>query len=301
MLKPCALLSIGALAFVAPAQAVVVASAASNTTAPTGQPYFNNVGIVGGGSAVYLGDGWVLTAAHVAGSLPSSASFGGSSYSTVAGSFHRLANASPLSATTDLVLFQISSPPMLPSVPICTTSGTVGTDLMMIGAGRTQLTTETNWNVTVVAGPNNDIWTEVTPPPPADATGYKTTATRTMKWGENEIDSFTTINYGAGDVVGFLTSFSDDASAFTHEAQAQVGDSGGAVFGWTGSSWELSGIMLAVATFDNQPANTAVYGNQTFSADLCVYSSQILSIIPEPSAAPLGLLGFIPFFTRRRA
>ena len=36
-----------------------------NTTAPADDPGFANIGIRGSGSAVYLGDGWVLTATHV--------------------------------------------------------------------------------------------------------------------------------------------------------------------------------------------------------------------------------------------
>src|SRR5580704_15894094 len=36
-----------------------------NTTPPADDPGFANVGIRGSGSGIYLGNGWVLTAAHV--------------------------------------------------------------------------------------------------------------------------------------------------------------------------------------------------------------------------------------------
>mgnify|MGYP000046403058 CR=1 FL=1 len=77
------------------ADAVVVASGGVNNTAPAGQPYFANVGPGG----IYLGDGWVLTAAHVAGSLPATASFGGLSYATEPGSFGHRALPSELASS----------------------------------------------------------------------------------------------------------------------------------------------------------------------------------------------------------
>ncbi len=288
-----------ALALCQTAEAVVVLSGATNDTAPSGQPYFQNVGTVGGGSAIYLGNGWVATAAHVAGSLPAGATFAGTTYTTQAGTFHRLNNpiGSGLSTLTDIVLFRLGVHPGLPSITIASTTPTVAAPVMMIGAGRLQASAPTYWQVTEFPGNGNDIWNEQNSP--FTDYGFKTTATRGLRWGENSISAVNqTINYGVGHVRMFFTDF--DAGALTHEAQAVSGDSGGAVLSHDGASWVLSGIMLAVGTFDMQPANTAVVGNITASADLTFYRDQILRIIPEPSATALCLICIPALLTRRR-
>lgn len=288
-----------ALALLQTAQAVVVWSGAANDTAPSGQPYFDNVGIVGGGSAIYLGNRWVVTAAHVAGSLPAVAQFAGTTYATEAGTFHRLEHS--LGSFTDIVLFRLGVDPGLPALTIASAAPTVATPAMMIGAGRSQESAPTYWEVTEDPEDGESIWTEL---PPGDAaitnSGFATNSTRVLRWGENQISVVNqTISYGAGNVRSFFTYFDD--GALTHEAQAVSGDSGGAVFTQVESSWVLTGMMVAVETFENQPsgADTAVLGNATASADLSFYRNQILQVIPEPSSAVLCLIG-LPFLLIRR-
>jgi hypothetical protein len=282
---------------------VVVASGGPNNTAPVGQPFFANVGSLNGASAVYLGDGWVLSANHVASSLPASATFGGVSYATQPGTFQRLTNPaySPtLSIFTDIVVFRLSAPLGLPDVDISTATPTVGSQVMMIGNGRTQLASPTYWNRTEIPGDNNDTWVETTQPL-SNIAGFQTNATHEVRWGENLVDdNGFTVNIGQGDVISFSTQF--DAAALTHEAQAVTGDSGGAVFSFNGSTWELSGMMFAVSSYETQPggSNTAVFGVQTAIADLSYYRTEILSIIPEPATGALGLLGGLMFLRRRR-
>lgn len=285
-------------------QAVVVSSDGPNNSAPDGQPFFNNVGSIGSASAIYLGDGWVLSANHVAGSLPATVKFGGVDYATLAGSFHRLENptySEPLTALTDIVVFRLSSLVELPAVEISTATPAVGSPVMMIGNGSTRAGPLTFWNRTEIAGPNNDTW-EVTTPELANAAGYHTTGTREIRWGANVVNASNfTADAGHGDVISYATQF--NSIGLTHEAQAVSGDSGGAVFSFNGSSWELSGMMYAVGLFENQPggADTTVFGMVTAIADLSAYRSQIIAIIPEPShAVPLGILGSIVLLFRRR-
>lgn len=296
------LLTLFPLLSVLPAGAAVILSGATNNTAPSGQPYFSNIGTLHGASAIYLGGGWVATPAHVAGSLPASVNFGGIAYTTVTGTYHRIGNpsGSGLSALTDLAVFQLSSSPPLPTVPIAAATPNVGADLMMIGAGRLQAASPTYWQVTAVPGANNDIWTEVTPPGQSyNAAGFKTTATNIVRWGENETDATAiTVNYGLGDVYGYTTVF--DLGAMTHEAQAVVGDSGGGVFHQVAGAWQLSGMMVTIATYENQPAYTAVIGNETYMLDLTYYRNGILAVIPEPSAPILAAGGLCLLFRRRR-
>lgn len=293
----------GLLSFCQPAGAVVTASGGPNNTAPGGQPFFDNVGSIGSASAIYLGDGWVLSANHVAGSLPGSVNFGGTHYATQSGSFHRLENPaySPtLTLLTDIVVFRLSAPLALPGVDISTATPTVGSQVMMIGNGRTQAASPTYWDRTEIAGDGNDTWVETTEAL-SNIAGYQTTGTHEIRWGENVVDADGfTANTGSGDVISFSTQF--DGAGLTHEAQAVSGDSGGAVFSYNGSAWELSGMMHAVSTYETQPggANTAVFGVETAIADLSYYRSQILTIIPEPSAAGLAMLGGLALIRRRR-
>jgi hypothetical protein len=178
---------------------------------------------------------------------------------------------------------------------------------MMIGRGRDQAASVTYWDVTVNPGANNDVWTEVPAGSPGiDAEGFKTSGSRSIRWGENDVAANgQVINYTIGsgpvDVISFTTSF--DQGAETHEAQGIAGDSGGAVFVDNGGSWTLSGAMLVVLLYERQPVNTAIIGNQTAMADLSYYRSEIISItsIPEPGTAVLCVLGGCALLgTRRR-
>lgn len=282
-----------------PASAVVVASGGPNNIAPGGQPFFDNVGKLNGATAIYLANGWVMTANHVSSSLPASVDFGGTAYTTEPGSFHRLTNAGPLTAFTDIVLFRLNAPPALPGVSLAAATPTVGSEVMMIGSGRIQ-NSPTYWDRTVIAGPNNDTWVETTEPL-SNISGFQTSATRETRWGENQVDANgITVNIGQGDVVSFTTQF--DAAGLPEEAQAVTGDSGGAVFSFNGISWELSGMMYAVSSYETQPggSNSAVFGVQTAIADLSYYRTEILTIIPEPTSLVFSLIGAASLFRRRR-
>jgi hypothetical protein len=57
-----------------------------------------------------------------------------------------------------------------------------------------------------------------------------------------------------------------------------VGDSGGAVFTFSGGQWKLAGIMVVIGVFNSQPASTAVFGTQTYIADMSYYRDSILQI-----------------------
>lgn len=275
------------------AHAVVIDSGGPNNTAPSGQPYFGNVGVLNGASAIYLSNQWVMTANHVASFLPVSVSFGGTPYTTQAGSWQRLNNTGfgmGLSTLTDIVLFRLTSSPGLPSLSVRTSAPTVGDDVMMIGNGKTQAASLTYWDVTVVDGLNNDVWAEVTPPALFDYAGFKITPINEVRWGVNEVEIASIIvNAGFGHVRSFSTLYN---TRFTHEAQGVNGDSGGATLFFNGASWELSGMMHAIDAHDNQPAS-AIRGRSTFHADLFRYAPQInaiLATVPEPGS--FILLGF---------
>lgn len=280
-----------------------------NTSAPTGangqptDPGWANVGAVanaasGGGSGVYLGNGWVLTAKHVgAGTFTTS---GGSSYSYDGTNSISIAGA-------DLMLFKLNTiPPDLAALTLCPTTPGNGSEVVMIGNGVSATSsspTKYYVDTTLVNDDGDRDWAWSTSPfAGANATinGYTTSGTRTIRWGTNTIAGNSFLD-GVGHV--YYTAFNLTGGT-TYEAQAVMRDSGGAVFYHDGTSWYLSGIMARVGTHSNQPggANSAFDGNLTYIVDLSQYADQINPIIPEPAtyAAIFALVVAAAVMLRRR-
>ena len=154
------------------AGAVLVDDASYQTTAPTsasvpnwdvgwsqsGVTGWDYVGAVGGASGVYLGNGWVITAAHV--NLSSGTyTLNGTTYAIVAES-----TVSPGSA--DLTMFRISSEPQLPALSISSSEPiSFSTQVVMIGYGGgakswgVNTVTATHVQVTVSAYTSTDFAT----------------------------------------------------------------------------------------------------------------------------------------------
>jgi hypothetical protein len=261
--------------------AVIIRSGdgSGNTTAPPDDPGWANVGLRGGGTGVYLGNQWVLTANHVgAGTI----TLGATVYNPIPGSAVQLSNPPSYTPLTDLLMFRIDTDPGLPPLTISSAAPLPGAELLMIGRGRNRQANLTHWDAT---------WNEVGPP--GVHRGFKWAAGRTARWGENHVAAAgVAAQVGGLDVLGMLTTF-DEVSTLAHEAQAATGDSGGAVFHKNGANWELAGTIIAVTNLSGQPASTAVFNNTTFSADLSVYRQQILTLvaIPEPGSLVLALVG----------
>ena len=299
--RACSALCAALLMLPAPARGVIIDTftGTGNTTAPVDNPGWANVGIVNNGSAVYLGNRWVITATHV---WTGSTTFSGTTYQNVPGSEITLSNNSTPGQTayTDLVLYQIATDPGLPTLQIASSTPAVGAAVTMIGAGRDR-GAFTQWNVNTATNP----WTWTVTGSNGNAAGYQWASTRTMRWGTNNAGARGWETYTIDtpkSAYGFVTNFTL-AQNYSDEAQAAPGDSGGAVFYKNGSTWELAGIMLVTDAYSGQPAGTAVFGNQTFSADMSFYRSQIVQVVPEPSAfvlAAVGIAAAIAHCRRRR-
>ena len=283
------------------AHAVVIntQSGNGNTNAPADDPGWANVGYINGASGIYLGAGWVLTAAHVgAGNI----TFSGISYTPLAGTTVQLTNNTIGRTTnTDLLMFQLASTPAgLGPLTLTSTAPTLGAAVIMIGAGRDRGDL-TQWSVNTGTSPWT--WTQVSSG--GNFAGYQTLESSAMRWGTNTVSStdvWVSGTNGVPDVKSFATTF-NALSLDDNEAQAVLGDSGGAVFTKKESAWELSGVMFTVVGFDAQPspATTPVFGNVTLAADLSYYAPQIMSIIPEPSTyALLALSAAALAFAYRR-
>lgn len=283
----------------APAPGVIIdtLTGTGNTTAPADNPGWANVGIVNNGSAVYLGNRWVMTATHV---WTGSTTFSGTTYQNVPGSEITLSNNGTPGQTpfTDLVLYQLATDPGLPTLSIASATPAIGAPVTMIGAGRDR-GAFTQWNVNTATNP----WTWTVTGSNGNAAGYEWGATRTMRWGTNNAGARGWATYTIDtpkSAYGFATDFTF-SQAFSDEAQAAPGDSGGAIFHKNGSTWELAGIMLVTDAYSGQPGGTAVFGNQTFSADLAYYRPQIMAVVvPEPSAVALAAVGVALIVVKRR-
>jgi hypothetical protein len=277
------------------------ADGAQNTSSPANFSYWNNIGYVPfgsngvGGTEIYLGNGWVLTAQHVQGNVN-----GG--YTIVIPNLNNGADAvfTPQFASqvqlslpgvggSDLALFRLQDDPLLHTLPQIQfgTTPSVGTNVTVIGSGYNRDSTLHYWKLTGSSQADSATWTDVTGSPSqnqAQRTGYFYAAQPSFakRWGTNA----TVTVQGGGATFAFnntqlfATSFDADLA---NESQLAPGDSGGGVF--VGN--RLVGLNLYKgddsknpSDLNNvgQPANTAVYGNASFYADLYSYVNQIVSI-----------------------
>jgi len=279
---------------IAPAVIIQTTTGTGNTTAPSDDPGWAAVGFRGIGTGIYVGDGWVLTAAHV-GSGPITLS--GTTYFAAAGTDVRLTNAG--GSVADLLMYRLTAVPVgIAGVPIAAATPALGTAVTMIGAGRDRQPNLTQWSVNQATSPWT--WTEVASG--GNAAGYKANmGSRALRWGTNTISGTGEwIDDGFGQMPTVVTTF--DYLPGTSEAQASYGDSGGAVFAKSGTSWQLAGLMVAVDGYSGQPdpGSNAVFGDVTYSVDLSPYRAQIVALVPEPSALVLATLGGLWIVARWR-
>jgi len=274
------------LASAGPARGVVinVGDGSGQTSAPTNDPGWNNVGVAGGGTAEYLGNRWVITADHVG---VQSVTFGSQTYLPEANTAVQLSNptATGVTGDADLLMYRLTTSPGLPSLSIATSTPTAGTSVTMIGDGGDRAAAESYWNVTANSNGTYN-WAPVAIG--GNQQGYLTTDTRQLRYGTNSIatngDILSTSKNG--DTISMATVFSSTVSV-NGPAQAVPGDSGGGVFVHTISGWHLSGIIDSMQTLGGQPTGTAVFGDETLMADLSQYRTQINSLLasPDPNLA----------------
>ncbi len=275
-LRCAAVLLLGALA---PSRATAVAIFESDDTpnvrAPATNPGWNNVGRVGSGSAVYLGNRWVITANHVGeGDLRLS---DGRVMAEAVGSGIQLSNAGVFPfGSPDLRIFRLAEDPGLPAMSIDAAAPATGSQVMMIGAGTDRSPKLIGWRVTSSA--SGLAWS-AQPLLESNVLGYNLGSTNTMRWGMNVVSAASNFN-----TTDFTQTFSTtfDFRGIPFEAQATPGDSGGGVFSYVDGQWDLSGLMIANQPLSNQPSNTITYGEQSTIVDLSAYRDQILSYLNKP-------------------
>jgi hypothetical protein len=245
--------------------AILDANSMSNTNAPADGAPWANIGRVNGPSGIYIAAGWVLTAAHVGA--------GDFTLGTITlhydGISHRLTNSD--GTVTDMILFHLSQTAPVPSLPLASSPPAINSVVDFIGTG-------------YIAGSG--------PMPIGNYTGFTWALTSSRSWGNNKVSSINYVyNAGFGNVTLFSTAF-DATGQTSDECQATGGDSGSGVFQKSGAAWQLVGMTDLVSEASNQPANTSVYGNSTYAAQISTYRSQILawlgSIPPTLSVTKSG-------------
>lgn len=220
---------------------------------PTAFPFWENIGTVGMGTGLYLGDGWVLTSTHV-GCLPFVLS-DGSVYRPIAGTWQPLKNAD--GSKSDVAVFQVdqgesgSLLQKLSGIAISMDPVEAQTPVLLVGTGYVERKS---------AGEQS----------PAPFGAYQR-STREKRWALATANEVTAPAATAGGLKThcFATTFRAQASG----GQAAEGDSGGAafVFDTHERRWKLAGCIFAVS----QVNAFVPYGARTYVGDLAVYGSQI--------------------------
>jgi hypothetical protein len=226
-----------------------------NTTAPSNDPGFSNVGVVNGLSGVYVRNGWVLTANHV-GEHP--IVLDGVSWEPLVGSKVRILNADGTGA--DLIAFKLREKPGLPDLLLASSAPSLNDSVILVGNGFDRDSALT--------------WSGID--------GWNWANTKSIRWGTNDISEMTFVPELNTQAIG--TSFDERRGGppGLHEADVVNGDSGGAVFRGSGGSAELVGILFARSSFVDQPARTSLYGNHGYASDLYHYRASLLAIIDRP-------------------
>ncbi|MCX7425898.1 MAG: hypothetical protein NTW96_09815 [Planctomycetia bacterium] len=288
--------------------AVVVSTTIGNTSAPADDFGFNHIGKRNTTTAVYVGYGWMLTAAHVG---PGSVILNGVDYDYVPGSARTLLD--PMGTTTyaDLTLFEVRDQnqltPRMAPLTISATRPSVHALVTMVGQGLDRDPNTYGWHVSgAYPGEGTWIWSESYPLPLYDTNelrGFKMLSSRQIRWGTNKVYDYLAqplLDISGKATMLMKTSFDEDGTPY--ESQVVAGDSGGGVFykrdlGGDRFQWELAGIIhFTSQTYPNEPGGTLMlthsvgntYGMYSYSSDLAVYRDQILDIItPLPGDASL--------------
>jgi len=244
-------------------------------------------------SGVYLGNGWMISAYHAVRSGSNGFAFGnvildGSNYSVNASTALRITDPTTRNPA-DLAMYQLTVAPAdanLKTLTVSTLNPNPGSNLILTGNGADRAAALTYWNVDKSA--SNWIWTEsVTGPGNYSGYKYDVNNTQSLRWGNGTMSGTTSSNDGFG-VTSFLYSLFQSASG---SAIAATGDSGGGVFyKKSGSTWQLTGILLSVGTpgppYNGQPGGTSIVNNdETYAANLTYYHTQInaVSAVQAPS------------------
>ncbi|MCH2170773.1 serine protease [Myxococcota bacterium] len=221
--------------------------------APENVEGWERVGACGALTAVYLGNGWVLTASHV-GTHEFVLATG--THQPVPGSWRALRDPEGGSLRPDLAVFRVTPRPALPDATIRDRPIVLQEPVVLVasGLGRGQAL---RWR---------------------GLEGFEWGGNRARRWGTNRVQAVGRDFVLAGrNTRGFQLLWEPGKTRY--EAQAAHGDSGGAVFVQQNSKWQLGGILFSIGTQAGQPRTSSMPGNTTQAADLSHYRGQLEALL----------------------
>jgi hypothetical protein len=275
-----------------PAEAIILfgLNNSANQTDPGTGAHFASVALISDagmtnpqGSAIHLGNGYMLTANHVG--MQPYVTFDGSTY------YERDLSYIPtqVAANVDMKIFKLTAEPTVGAVNLYDGSSEQISDATQVGWGLGRDTTVPVDSATVAWGDNSTI---------------------AKRWGLNVPRGLAMVNYQAGSYTAMFTVLGSDAGnpagLGDNEAAATTYDSGSALFQNLGGVWYLIGLTTAVetlgsSTFGNDQFNDP-NGHRNYFVRVSAYHSEIVALIPEPSSCGLLAGGlFLLVICRRGA
>jgi len=237
-----------------------------------------------GGSAIHLGDGWMITADHV----------GSIAFTTFDGStFYNRDTTQPTIqiGTTDMKLFRLDTTPTVGKANIYAGTSENAGPATLIGWGRGR-------DPNVPIGSTSVTWSN----------SLNTSAKR---WGLNRpagliADSYTfnSKNYMQDTILTVLGS--DPTGLGENEAAVITHDSGSGMFQQIDGIWYLIGLAVrvefsGVSTFGNDDILSPERGDLNYFVRTSAYQNEIMAyVIPEPEVGLLGIIGIFALSLRRR-
>ena len=286
-------------ALVAPSQAMLYYNNgnATNLTDPgTGVP-FDSVGKVTtsngsgiSGSAIYLGNGYVLTANHVTTDATYRyVTFGSTVYEVDTAAFSG-SMSKQVESGVDMKVLKLTSLPTVAAVSLLSSpiEQISAATLVSWGNGR---------DASVPLGTSTVNW------------GDETTSAH--RWGINVPKFVDSISYDSytEDVIG--TILGGPSPTYTppgvgnDEAAVTLNDSGSGLFQQIAGTWYLIGLTVTTETFGSSTfgndQSSGIRGDADYFVRISSYDDAIMAVIPEPSIASLlGLTVFTLTLASRR-
>lgn len=293
-----------------PARALILwnlDNSANQTDPASGVPFnsvaavTNSTGTLRSGSAVYIGDGFLLTANHVTmDATYSSVTFNGIDFFEIDPTFQAGVRYAGKQITTsnpgeilDLAVFKLASIP-------------TGIDAVtMLGSPSELVAPATLVGWGVGRAPLEPLLD------PLVTWGNSTTSAK--RWGESTIRAAISISYDGYSFNSLSTVAGGTGPGFSpeglgdSEASPTLLDSGSGLFQQIGGTWLLVGITAAVerqaggstTTFGNDAVSGTGRGDRAFYVRISDYDSDILAMIPEPGSASLLVLALACFLFLR--
>lgn len=251
------------------------------------------------GSAIYLGNGYLLTANHVTMGTNSFShvTFDGTNLFQIDPTFQAGARAlgKQVAPGVDLAVFRLSLEPLgVPAVNLLSsTNEAFGSTATMVGWG-------------VGRDPSSPLL--------STNVAWGAASTSAHRWGLNVPLDALTINYDSYSMEAIRTVAGAEGPTFNPdglgdaEGAAALFDSGSALFQKINDIWYLIGVTTAVQTADfsiygDDKVAGVGRGDANYYARVSTYEPDIVAVVPEPHTLPLLALAaaFGLFALRRRS